>query len=197
VVEGIAFLTWPILAGMVMVADTAVPLLFGEQWRGAVTSLKFLAIYHMSVAVFAPFSYVFLVTGGAHHNRQIAVLGALVLPACFWIGAVWWEDAGLAAAWWVGVPVFGIPSLILLKRAIGFGFVHFWRAIQAPALATIGMTIALAVLPSTPFGLRSDVARLATAIGLGAVVFVRLALATRGRAVMAFIAGLRQQPRQS
>ena len=189
IVEGVAFLAWPLLAGMVLIADPAVTLVFGSKWTGAADPLRLLALYNMSVAVFAPFSYLFIVTGAAKQLRHIAVLGAIVLPGCFWLGASYGGATGLAAAWAVAVPLFGIPYLVYLRGHIGFGFSDFVRALQAPALATVAMSVVVVGVLAIP--LRTDLERVFYTIIAGAVTFFAITVLTRGRALREFISTLR------
>ena len=190
IVEGVAFLAWPVLAGMALVAHLAVPIVFGAKWNGAVNPLRLLSLYHMSVAVFAPFNYVLLMTGAAKQLRNIAVLGALVLPGFFWVGARFGGATGLAAAWAVAVPLFGVSYMIHLRRQIGFGVSDFVRALQAPALATVGMSAVVVAVLALP--LATDLERLIYASVAGAVTFIAIAMATRGRALWDFISALRR-----
>jgi len=191
IVESLAFLTWPILAGLALVADPGVTVVFGEKWAGAVTPLRLLAIFNMSVALFAPFAVVCLVTGAARRNRQISVLGAIILPACFWTGATVGGPSGLAAAWSVGLPLFGIPWMAFLRRGIGYRWTELGGALRAPALATAGMTVV--VVPILLLPVMSDVARLVSAVAAGAAVFIAIAAITRGRMLRRFVSTLRRQ----
>ena len=189
-VEGVAFLAWPLLVGMVLLAHPAVALVFGSKWTGAVDPLRLLALYNMSVAVFAPFSYLLIVTGAAKQLRHIAVLGAIVLPAFFWIGASFAGATGLAAAWLVAVPLFGIPYMFYLRRQIGFGVSDFVRALQAPALATVGMTAVVIGVLALP--LQTDLERVVYATIAGGLTFTAITAGTRGRALWDFISTLRR-----
>ncbi|HKY42451.1 MAG TPA: lipopolysaccharide biosynthesis protein [Pyrinomonadaceae bacterium] len=190
IVEFVAFLAWPLLAGMALVAHPAIALVFNSKWAGAADPLRLLSLYNMSVAVFAPFSYVLLVTGAAKQLRHIAVLGAIVLPGFFWLGASFAGATGLAAAWAVAVPLFGVPYMIYLRRRIGFGFSDFVRALQAPALATVGMSAVVVAVLALP--LRTDLERVVYASIAGAVTFTAIAALTRGRALWDFISTLRR-----
>lgn len=190
IIEGVAFLAWPLLAGMALIAGPAVTLVFGSKWTGAADPLRLLALYNMSVAVYAPFSYVFIVTGAAKQLRHIAVLGAIVLPGCFWIGASYAGATGLAAAWAVAVPLFGIPYFVYLRRHIGFSFSDFGRALQAPALATVAMTAVVVSVLSLP--LQTHVERVVYPIIAGAITFFAITVLTRGRALRDFISTLRR-----
>lgn len=190
IVEGVAFLAWPLLAGMTLLAHPAITLVFGSKWSGAAGPLQLLSIYNLSVAVFAPFSYVLIVTGAAKQLRHIAVLGAVVLPGFFWLGASLAGATGLAAAWAVAVPLFGIPYMVYLRRQIGFGFSHFVRALQAPALATVGMSAVVIAVLALP--LRTDLERVVCGSIAGAVTFTAITVLTRGRDLWDFIWTLRR-----
>jgi PST family polysaccharide transporter len=175
---------------MMLVAHPAVVLVFGSKWAGATDPLRVLAIYNMSAAVFAPFSYLLIVTGGAKQLRHIAVLGAVVLPGFFWLGASFAGATGLAAAWAVAVPLFGIPYMVYLRRQIGFGFSDFVRALQVPALATVGMSAVVVGVLALP--LRTDLERVVYATLAGGLTFTAITVAMRGRALWDFISTLRR-----
>lgn len=189
-VEGIAFLTWPLLAGMALVSPLFVKVVFGSKWEGAIGPLAILAIYSMAVAVASPFAQVLLVTGATRVNRQLSLLGALVLPVAFWVGATAWGANGLAAAWLVAVPLLAVPSLVVLRRRIGFGFGEFFSAVRPAGIATVAMSIAVLAVQAVVRG--PDVLRLGVAIGAGALTFAGVSWGLRGKHLSQLVSTIRR-----
>jgi PST family polysaccharide transporter len=188
-VEGIAWVTWPLLVGLALVAPLLVGVVFGEQWRGAVAGIEILAAYHIVRVVMAPFSQVFLVTGQARRNRQLSVLGALLLPGCFVAGALFWGPTGLALAWWVSVPLFLIPCLVFLRQIVGFGVGDFARALSGPALCSAmmagGVVLSLHIMDF------SELSRLVVTIAVGGIVYGTATALARRSKLAQLVAGVR------
>jgi O-antigen/teichoic acid export membrane protein len=189
-VEGIAVVTWPLLVGLALVSSLLIEVVFGERWRNAEAGLEILSLYFIIRVVMTPFSQVFLVARQARRNRQLSVLGALVLPPAFFVGAHLAGPTGLAFAWWVAVPIFLAPSLVLLKRLVGFGPSQFVRALSRSAFCTVLMATAVILsmsLVKGPGGLR-----LAYAVTAGAIVYLAAIFCVKGSEMRRLLAEYRK-----
>jgi teichuronic acid exporter len=188
-IEGIAFVTWPMLAGLAVVAPLAVEVVFGSKWSGAVDPLVVLCLYWMTSTVSSPFAHVFLATGAARLNRQLSMIGLLLLPGAFWFGARMAGPTGLAWAWLATVPVIVVPSLFMLKRRIGFGPREFFDAVKVAGLATGLMALAVKGVLWSAGG--SNTSRLASAIAVGGLTFTATAWIVRRRELLQFFHAMR------
>jgi teichuronic acid exporter len=188
-IEGTAFVTWPLLAGLAVLAPLVVEVVFGSKWSNAVPSLIILCLYWMTATVSSPFSHLFLASGAAHVNRQLSLLAVLVMPGAFWLGARIAGPYGLACAWLVTVPVAILPSLIVLNRRIGFGAREFFHAIWPAGFATSVMTISIFSTLWTVSG--TNGMRLAAAISVGGVSFLVTAWLMRGRELSQLLHAIR------
>jgi O-antigen/teichoic acid export membrane protein len=84
----------PIAAGMMVLGDSIVPALFGEQWGGAVGPMRVICLYALLLTLEIPGGTIFKVTGRASMllklavPRTIALYAALILFAQYGLVAV-------------------------------------------------------------------------------------------------------------
>jgi O-antigen/teichoic acid export membrane protein len=177
-VEGISLVTWPMLVGLALVASPMIEVVFGERWRNAETGIEILTIYFLFWVVMVPFNKIFLVIGQIRIYRQLSVLGAIVLPVAFFWGTHFAGSNGLAFAWWIALPLFLIPSMVNLKRLIGFGASEFAYALRGTAFCTALM--AGAVVLSMHIVNSSYRLQLVSAIIVGAIVYITAIFFVKG-----------------
>jgi O-antigen/teichoic acid export membrane protein len=138
--EAITLLVLLPLAGLLLVADLAVPIVLGSQWSGAVTPLRLLILYH---AVSAPLSLIGslnVVTGGVRFGMYITTAIAIVLVIAQLAGAHWFGVAGVAGAWPLVFPTLTLITLARVLRATGTAWADYRSAWRPAVLATLGMS---------------------------------------------------------
>lgn len=186
--EAIAFVTLPMSAGFVLVADELVGGLLGEKWRPAVGALKILAGYAAVRSISTLPAHVMVMRGRADLARRCSVIAAIILPISFLIGSRW-GIVGVAASWVFGYPicitlwdyryVFRLLDLDLKKLATAV-----WPALSTTAVMVIVLLAARAAIPAT----LSHLVRLAALVTIGAGVYAGAALLMQGERVRAFMA---------
>lgn len=136
----IPLLTLPTAAGLFLVADPLVPILFGESWRPAVPILRALAVYAGIRSLGSHSGDVLKATGRSGLLAGLGVLkAAVLLPALIWAGfrgpvAVAWALAGVTSAT-------ALLNLIVVSRLLEIPWYQIVRA-PIPAVLATGAMIA-------------------------------------------------------
>ena len=186
--EAVAFVTLPMSAGFVLVADDLVGGLLGEKWRPAVGALKILAAYAAVRSISTLPAHVMVMRGRADLARRCSVIAAIILPVSFLIGSRW-GIVGVAASWVFGYPiciaawdyryVFQLLELDAKRLATAV-----WPAVSTTAVMVLALLAARAALPTHT----SHLVRLAALVLIGAAVYAGAAMAMQGERVRAFLA---------
>jgi O-antigen/teichoic acid export membrane protein len=191
--EGLAFATVPACIGLAMIADVLVDTILGPRWRGAIVPLRLLAVYAAFRCVFSLMPQVLVFTGHAKRHMQFSMTAACIMPILFLFGARW-GTTGVAVIWIVAYPTFMSTTYVryMLKtldlpasRYLG----ALWPASSATAvmvLAIFGVRFGLPVATHAPV-------RLVLYIGVGALVYLSIAIALHGRRLRPLLDMLRAE----
>jgi len=190
--EAIAFVTFPMSAGFVLVADDLVSGMLGEKWVPAVTTLKLLACYAGIRSVSTLPSHVMVMRGRADLARRASLITVLILPAAFLVGSRW-GIVGVALGWLFAYPVCVVmwdyryvsQLLDLTPKRLGQAV---WPALVATSIMVLVLIAARMALPDGV----SHLIRLFVVTILGMGVYVGVALVVQGDRVRAFVSVARQ-----
>lgn len=130
--EAIAFITFPTMIGMALVAHDAVWVALGAKWQGVIGPLQLLAIYAAWRAIMPLMPQVLTVRGKTHLLVWSAVSSALLIPIAFIIGSHW-GIRGIAAGWVAAYPIAAVPIYLWTAREIDLKFADYFHALR-PAL---------------------------------------------------------------
>jgi lipopolysaccharide exporter len=173
VVGWIAAACLPIGLGMWIVADDAVRTILGERWQGAITLMRYLAIYGMLTSLIdIMLGHVLMVTG--HERRQTFFfwMRLATLVTCVLIGLRWGIEGVAMGAMVAGFVMLAVGIAVLsgtLKiPLVNFASV-FWRP-TAAALVMAGVVHSVHLLDLPPF------ARLSLCIVTGVSVYALVML---------------------
>lgn len=138
----VTFLAFPVSLGMFVIADPLIPILFGEQWTGAVSTLRILCWVSLIQVMANPTGWIFTSLGktgimfGWGVFSSIAIVGAIAIGASFGsISAVAWSY--LIVNCLLFVPLYTIIMRIIdLSWHKLFGAVHrsLWSALIMAAV---------------------------------------------------------------
>lgn len=177
VLFGSSLLAFPLFSGMALIADPAIPLIFGEQWQGAVVAVQ-------AFSVIGLMSSVGIVQGALMTSQGRAdwwfwyqlVMQAANLPLII-IMVPYGLDAVLIAIM-IKVIVFWPVSVALTMRLLGASVTQYVRALAVPTLATLAMATLVVMIP---IGLPN--------LDLGVVVLLQVILGAVFYALTASILG--------
>ena len=173
--RGVAYLTFPLLLGLAVLAGELVAVLLGPAWHEAVLPLRALCAAEMVASIANLQSQLLVSTGHVRRLLRYNLLCAAAMPLAVAAGA--WADGlrGVALAW---MSVYPLLALWLLNEALGVSklrYRDFWRAVRQPLIGALAMAAALLGLrlafdggwPGAPMALR-----LAAGIGVGALAYL-------------------------
>jgi teichuronic acid exporter len=187
--EGLAFLILPVAGGLAVAADDVVLVALGDQWRGAITPLRLLAVYGAIRSLALMLAPVLIATGHARRNLDREILGVALLPVLFFIGSRW-GTTGVAAAWIVGYPLASLPAYLFTLRLLRMSGRDYLRAIW-PALSATAVMVVVVLLVRLAADGWPLVARFALEVTLGAATYGGLVLVRHKGRVEAFLNVLR------
>lgn len=141
--RGVAYVTFPLLGGMALMAPDLVPVLLGDQWDAAVLPLQALCVSEIVRAVANLQSQLLISSGQVKRLVRYSTLCAVVLPSAIAIGA--WLDGlrGVSVAW---ALVYPLLSLWLLREATHVARLRYadvWTSVRGPLLGTLLMAAAI------------------------------------------------------
>lgn len=146
--RGVAYLTFPLLTGIAVLAAELVQVLLGSKWSEAVFPLQALCVSE-AVATVANLQAQLLISTGrvkqlVRFNTVCAIVMPLSLATGGWLGGL----PGVALAW---ATVFPLLSIWLLRDALqasGLRAPEFWDAIRQPLRGSMVMLLAILAVRS-------------------------------------------------
>jgi O-antigen/teichoic acid export membrane protein len=173
-----ALLGLPICAGIALVAPDMVAVLLGPAWAGTAEATRVVALAAMAAVLHGDHSSLFVATGQARRNFQVAVASlliplaalALVRPGTPLEASLVWSAQCLVLP-----PVLAWMVLEELRRPVGW----LARRVAPAAVATAAM--ALAVLAVQSAVAMPPLPRLLASASAGAAAYLAVAWAALGR----------------
>jgi O-antigen/teichoic acid export membrane protein len=176
----------PAYAGLAVVAPVLVPVLLGEKWLEIIPLLPILAIAMSMLTLQILFAPATNARGNPGIALKVTMLGAVVMPAAFFIGSHW-GVTGFAWGWVGGMAVLTAATIQLSRGLLGLRIAGLVRAIAPPLAAALvmaaGVALALGAMPAVmPLAALAAAVLLGVALYLGALQLIapdRLAEALR------------------
>lgn len=173
--EALAFVAMPMAVGLAVVADDAVLVVLGENWREAIVPLRLLALAAVFRSTIPILNQVLVATGQARRSMQGTIGVALILPALFFV-ASYWGTPGVALVWVVAFPLVSYP--LYMRHALKAcelplaGYVKaLWPALSGVVvMAAVVLLVRQQLPPAKPL-IRLVVQIVAGASSYGAVIF--------------------------
>lgn len=159
----------PAYAGMAAVAPPLVAVLLGEQWHEAAPILPILALAMSIMTLQILFSPATNALGTPKVAMRIAMLGAVVMPSMFLIGANY-GVAGFAWGWAGGMAVLTSITVIYSSRVLGLSLRALSEAIS-PIIFAAAMMGACVYLVRGLLPPMADFAQLALLVPLGVAIY--------------------------
>ncbi len=144
--RGIAYLTFPLLAGLAALAPELVRVLLGANWGEAVFPLQALCVSEAMATVANLQAQLLISTGNVKRLVRFNTICAGVMPISMVVGALLAGLAGVALAWAI---VFPLLAGWLLKEAMstsGLKMTDLGRALRSPFVGALIMTLAVLTL---------------------------------------------------
>lgn len=173
--QALAFTIFPLLVGLIWVADLAVPIVLGNQWTTSIGPLRWLIVYAAANAVITPVSQVINVTRNTRIGMVSSLISLVVLPVAFAIGGHYGALSGIAAAWVVTFPLLSALPLRIALKALDIRWSEytaiFRRVIESVAVMSV-VVIAVRALHDWH---HRNAAELMCAVAAGAAAYIAMA----------------------
>ena len=137
--DALAWITFPLIAGIIVVAPEVVTLL-GPQWMAAIAPLKWLATYTLLRPLGTLTGQMLISLRFASFGMWMTLFGAVVMPAAFSVAAFHGTDM-VALMWLAMSPLVLFPIVLKVFRAIRCTVWEYLAIMGPPAFAALGMIL--------------------------------------------------------
>ncbi len=138
----IAFVTAPMMAGLLVLRDLFIAVLLGSKWAAMGEILVWLAPVGFIQSLTSTTGSVLMARGRTDVLFYLGIVGTILVVAAFGIG-VKWGVAGVAAGYFVENAVEFIPVFYIVFRELGEDLSRFFRTITVPVAITAVMLVAV------------------------------------------------------
>ena len=165
----IMFAVLPTTAGLMLVAEPLILVVYGEQWIEAALALQILVVFGLLRSIGSFNGYLFEGIGLPRipfviNGLRLLTVAPLIVPMVLWEGR-----AGAAIAVTIGVAVHCLAGLLYLRKHISLSLTQLAVSLWRPVWTTLAMAASVGGLMAV---IRSDtIAGLATVIVGGAAVY--------------------------
>lgn len=138
VINYISVLTFPVLAGMLMVAPEFIRLVYGAKWEPSIIILQILCLVGVFKSLGNPISSVLLAKGRADIGFYLNVFAVIMVSVAVIVG-VNWGILGVAVA----ILILQVPFFFIIQpianRLIYLKFSQYFKAIESPFVCSVIM----------------------------------------------------------
>jgi PST family polysaccharide transporter len=181
----ISLITFPVLAGLGVVADPFVRVLLGSKWAPVIPLLQILASVGIFQSVQGTVGQIYIAKGRTDRMFRVGLYAAILWVLSFLIG-VRWGTRGVATAYALTYLVFVLyPAFRVPLSLIGLTVSEFLKRLWPQIAITAGMVIVtiawMAALSKA--GVTNSLAQLVSTSLIGAAAYVLLLLIFRPRVI--------------
>ncbi|MHB8895522.1 MAG: MOP flippase family protein [Candidatus Geothermincolia bacterium] len=134
----IAILTFPLMAGVAVLAPQLVRVLLGPKWARAIFLIEVLAAIGGLQSIYTTIGWIYLSQGRTGILFLFGVASATIYAGAFIVG-LHWNVEGVAVAYAIAFVLVLYPSLAIPFRFIDMKFWHYARQFLTIAVATLCM----------------------------------------------------------
>lgn len=194
-IRALGLVAFPMMAGLLVVAEPFVLAVYGEKWRGLIPVLRVLCLIGIPQSVGGTVGWIYLSQGRTDLMFRWGVYVTCITIPSYVVGLKW-GAVGVASCYAVAVYVLlMIPSWWVSGRLINVSLGDIGRSLKGPLLCAVGMGAIVWVtdvlLPVTwPQALK-----LAVEVIIGVAVYVVLVYATKQEGAKDMLGMLRSRKR--
>ena len=136
----VAFITFPMAFGMVLVAPTFVPVVLGDDWLAMIPIFQILAIYGLVHAITRNFGSLWKAVGRPDLTMKMPAIGVVVIALVIWPATAQWGVVGTAlAVVFVSVGIVFPLNVYVSTSMIEAHPLAIYREYAYPCLASLVM----------------------------------------------------------
>lgn len=179
VTEGLALVSFPISAGLFLIAPDLVTVALKPEWQSAVLPLQLLSAYGAFRTLTTVFPQLLQTVGRARDALKYNLIALAVLPVMFFIGSRW-GTTGVAGAWIIGYPLVMIGAFRNILEVTGASVKGYFGSIAPAAFTTAVMIAAVLAFRLTVAAQWTPLLRLIGETSLGAASYALMAFTVHG-----------------
>ncbi len=168
--RAIAFVTFPIMFGLIAVADLLVVTVFGEAWRAAAPVVAVLAPIGALQSVGTTVGVIFQAKGRADVMLKWALFATPIIVGSF-IAGLPWGIVGVAVAYAIVAALLQVAAFYVAFRLIDLRMTEFAKAILPAITCASGMVLAVLLVRYLVEGVFRGSVTLVLLIVSGAAVY--------------------------
>ncbi len=167
----ISTITFPLLAGLIMVAPDFIPIVFGEKWAPMIVPLQILCVAGALKSVLTTVGSIFLSKGHSDIQFKWNVFTAIVLPIAILIG-IRYGITGVAMA--ITIMSFLLFLIIqsVANNLINLNFSDYFKALYPATTGSMLVIISLLIYQKLSIYSHLDIFWLISSIILGIIVYI-------------------------
>jgi PST family polysaccharide transporter len=147
VLQVIAFISFPLMACLMVTADQVIRVIYGGKWTAVVPVFRILCVAGIYQGIYSASSQLFIATGRTNRMLRCSTALCVALGGAFYVG-VHWGPLGTAAAYAITLTLLILPYLAYAYATIGLRLATVLSALKTPFLASIAMaTLVYALRP--------------------------------------------------
>ena len=176
----IGLISFPVLAGLGVVADPMIRTLLGAKWIGAIRVFQILAPVGLAQSIYTTIGQIFMAKGRTDWLFRWGLVQTAILVASFLVG-IHWGVLGVATAYCLTfLCITMVPAFLIAFRLVGLKLSEFAFALLPQFIVTGSMTLLcwlwLRFLPM--IGIRTPWILFVSTVILGATFYVLALLIT-------------------
>lgn len=170
----IALLTFPMMIGLIILAEPTILAVYGEKWQEAVGIVQVLCFSGMAQSIYFTGGWIFLSHGRTDMLLRWSIYTTLVRVVGVLVGSQW-GLSGVAWAYGLGTYVFiCYPAWSCAGRLVGLEFNSLIKNVAGSFCCAVSMGLFLWISDRWILGSQVYVLRLAIQVPLGAVIYAFL-----------------------
>jgi PST family polysaccharide transporter len=173
----IAFVSAPLMAGLMVLREPFIAVVFGAKWLAMSDVLMWLSAVGFVSSLTCTIGSVLMARGRTNYLFYLGIVGVVLQVPAFIIGARWGVE-GVAAGHLIATLVNAIIAFTVVLRVLGQGTAQFLRSVARPVILAAAMVLVVAGCRAAfPAHQVPVVVELVLLAGIGAAVYGALALA--------------------
>jgi len=173
--EMLAFIGFPVTAGLALVPSDLVRVVFGQKWTGVILPLSLLSVAVAVRCITPLLPFILNVVRETRFGMWNSVAAGLILPVGFYLGSHW-GTGGIACVWVTIYPLLMIPLYVRTLSRIDMRTRDYLSSIWAPLSSCLLMTVAVLLVSHYLPSHWTPLIRLAIKVTTGAVSYASAVL---------------------
>jgi PST family polysaccharide transporter len=184
--RAIAFVTFPMMAGLAMTAYPFIVVVFGQRWAEAAPLLEILAWVGLFQSLTNPTGLIFLATGDTVRMLKWGLVGSSACVLALVIGALLGSAKSVATAYLVINVLLTYPCIVFAGAPVGLRFGQVMAAVAHTVIATGLMAISVGCVDGFFTSQLPVLERLVMDVLLGIGIYSGVSFAARNPALADF-----------